>query len=334
MASTMKAALALEHSDDWTKIVVQDEPVPEPRDGDVIVKVAAAALNPVDSLVVSGVIKDLWPEAGKLPWGIGYDFAGTIFKMGAGVSGLSPGAEVCGVQWGNGTRGGRYHADDAEGGPIAGSFAEYIAVPASSIVPKPAELSWETAASLGLVCQTAYEGLFDYNTLKAGDKVIIFGGSTAVGQLAVQLAVNAGATVYATCSTGKKDFVTALGATPIDYTVEKWWEAQTGFDAGFITTISDADAEHIKDAGVFKEGSIVTSIVTGGASVEEGTPKMVTFVFHQNAEAMKGIVADVAAGKVKMAINKTWKGLTASNVAEIFAEQKSGKSLGKNVLLV
>lgn len=332
--ATMKQARAVEHSDDWGKIKVDDVPVPEPRDNDVLVKVVAAALNPVDHVVVRGVLKELWPEAGKLPWAIGYDFAGTIEKVGAGVTDLKAGDEVCGVQWGNGSRGGRYHADDADGGPAGGAFAEYVQVPASNIVPKPSSMSWETAAALGLVCQTAYAGVFDYNKVKSGDKVIIFGGSTAVGQLAVQLAVNAGAKVFATCSTGKMDFVKGLGATPIDYTTEKWWEVETGFDAGFCTTIADADAAHLKDEGVFKEGAVVTSVLTAGPSTEEGTPKIVKFVFHQNAEAMKTIVADVAAGKVKMAINKTWKGLTAANVAEIFTEQKNGKSVGKNVLLM
>eukprot|EP00873_Tetraselmis_striata_P000372 jgi/Tetstr1/420636/TSEL_011724.t1 len=232
------------------------------------------------------------------------------------------------------SKGGRYHADDHPGGPVGGALAEYIQVPAGSLVTVPKGMSAETAAALCMVCLTAYEGCFEFNTIKSGDKVIIFGGTTAVGQIAVQLAKNTGCNVFATCSTGKVDFVRDLGATPIDYTKEKWYEAEKGFDAGFITTISDCDMEHVKDEGAFKPGAVLSSILTPGPSTEEGTPKLVKFVFHQNAAALQTMVDDVAAGKLKIKINKTWKGLTAENVKEMFTEQKTAKSLGKNVLLL
>jgi NADPH:quinone reductase-like Zn-dependent oxidoreductase len=238
------------------------------------------------------------------------------------------------VLWLGRSKGGRYHADDEEGGPCGGSLAEYIRVPVSSLVKVPKGMSPETAAALSMVCQTAYQGLFDYNSIKSGDKVIIFGGTTAVGQIAIQLAKNMRCNVFATCSTGKIDFVKALGATPIDYTKQSWWEAEKGFDAGFCTTIGDSDAAHLKDDGAFKPGAILSSILTAGPATEEGTPKVVKFVFHQDAKALQQMVDDAAAGKLKIEINKTWKGLTAENLKEMFTEQKTAKSLGKNVLVL
>jgi len=101
--STFKQAQTTAHNDTWDFDIITVD-APTLREGDVLVKVKAAALNPVDNVLCSGMLKDMWPEADKLPFKPGFDFAGKIVQKGAAVKGFHKGQFVCGVQWGNGYR--------------------------------------------------------------------------------------------------------------------------------------------------------------------------------------------------------------------------------------
>lgn len=178
----------------------REVPRPQPGPGEVLVRVAAAAINPKDCLVRKGRFRAFTRD--RLPRGGGYDFSGTVAELGPGVHGLSVGDRVFGML--NGWDG--------------GSFAEYLLAPVDELAAAPATIGLEDAAGLPLAGQTALQALRDRGDLRAGQSVLINGAAGGVGTLAVQLAKSFGARVTAVCSARNADFVRALGADEvIDY---------------------------------------------------------------------------------------------------------------------
>lgn len=198
--------------------------LPQPAAGEVLVRIAASGVNPLDTKIRAG--KGAHARQ-PLPAVLGIDMAGTVVALGDGVTNFQLGDEVFGMTGGV--------------GGVQGSLAEYAAVDARLIARKPAQLSMREAAALPLVFITAWEGLVDRAGVAAGDKVLVHGGAGGIGHVAIQLARSFGAEVYATASTHDMDRVAALGATPIDYraeSVEAYVAAHTageGFDIVFDT---------------------------------------------------------------------------------------------------
>ncbi|WP_236168805.1 zinc-dependent alcohol dehydrogenase family protein [Pseudomonas atacamensis] len=192
--------------------------------GQVLVKVHAAGVNPLDTKIAAGAGAH---ARQPLPAVLGLDLAGTVVEVGEAVDGFTPGQEVFGMPGGI--------------GGAQGTMAEYIAVDARLIAVKPHTLSMREAAALPLVFITAWEGLVDHANVRSGQRVLIHGGAGGVGQVAVQLAKARGADVYATGSAGSLDFIRSLGATAIDYqaqSVEDYVEHYTageGFDIVYDT---------------------------------------------------------------------------------------------------
>lgn len=192
--------------------------------GQVLVKVHAAGVNPLDTKIAAGAGAH---ARQPLPAVLGLDLAGTVVEVGEAVDGFTPGQEVFGMPGGI--------------GGAQGTMAEYIAVDARLIAVKPHTLSMREAAALPLVFITAWEGLVDRANVRSGQRVLIHGGAGGVGQVAVQLAKARGADVYATGSAGSLDFIRSLGATAIDYqaqSVEDYVEHYTageGFDIVYDT---------------------------------------------------------------------------------------------------
>jgi len=173
-------------------------PLPEPQAGEVLVRVHAAGVNPVDWKVRSGLLKDFMPSI--FPYVPGADLAGFVAKVGAGVTAFRPDQAVFGRT-------------------SKGSYAEYSIVPAAALALKPENLSFDEAATVPVGATTAWQGLFDHGNLQPGQRVLILGGAGGVGLFAVQFAHWKGAHVISTASTGNVDFVRSLGAeTVIDYT--------------------------------------------------------------------------------------------------------------------
>ena len=188
-------------------------PCPEPAAGQVLVRVAASGLNPLDTKIRAGAAAH---AAHPLPLVLGIDLAGTVTALGAGVTGFSVGDRVYGM--GGGV------------GGIQGSLAQFAAVDADLLAPMPRNLSMREAAALPLAFITSYAGIVDRAHLQAGAKVLVQGGSGGVGHVAVQLARALGAEVYATASAHNSELVRQLGAIPIDYraqTVEQYVAAHT-----------------------------------------------------------------------------------------------------------
>ena len=221
---------------------------PSAQPGQVIVRVAATSINTVDTMIRQ-MGKDL-PLSPDLPAVLGMDFAGTIEAVGEGVTGFAPGDEVYGCAGGL--------AD------LQGALAELMRADARLIAHKPKSLTMREAAALPLVGITAFEGL-QRAGVKAGQKVLVHGGTGGVGHVAVQLAKHFGATVYSTASGEQAfDIVKSYGATPIDYrteTVADYVEAHTagtGFDVVF-DSVGGANMTNSFDAAALN-GHVSTTV--------------------------------------------------------------------------
>ncbi|MES2072092.1 MAG: zinc-dependent alcohol dehydrogenase family protein [Pseudomonadota bacterium] len=173
---------------------------PRPGPGEVLVRIHASGVNPLDTKIRSG---NAAHAKTVLPAILGIDLAGVVEAVGPGAGGFKPGDEVYGMTGGI--------------AGVPGSLAEFAAVDADLLALKPAGLSMREAAALPLIFITAWEGLVDRAHLQPGQKVLVHGGAGGVGHIAVQLALALGADVYATGSAGQKEIIEAYGATAIDY---------------------------------------------------------------------------------------------------------------------
>ncbi|HEY1117940.1 MAG TPA: zinc-binding dehydrogenase [Acidimicrobiales bacterium] len=199
-------------------------PAPEPAAGEVLVRVSAAGLNPLDTKIVAGEAAHARVHPPAI---IGLDAAGAVAALGPGVDGFAVGDEVFGMIGGV--------------GGVPGSLAEYAVVDADLLARKPAAWSMEEAAVVPLAIITAWEGLVDRAAVGEGDSVLVHGGAGGVGHLAVQLAIARGARVWATARSSQDETIRRLGAVPIDYEhqgVEDYVREHTGgngFDVVFDT---------------------------------------------------------------------------------------------------
>ena len=220
---------------------LRELPDPQIKSGQVLVRIHAASVNPIDWKVGQGHFR-LIPGQ-KMPCILGSDFSGVIEAVGAGVKGLLVGDEVMGL---------------AAGG-VGHTFAERIAVSAKLVVKKPANLSHQEAASLPLVGVTALAAL--RNKVKSGDKVMVVGGSGGVGSFAVQYAKSLGAEVVATCSQRNHDMVTELGADQVvDYQNSDPAAEVKGLNYLF-DTMGDLDPDHYWSC--VEKGGVIGSTGTG-----------------------------------------------------------------------
>jgi NADPH2:quinone reductase len=176
-----------------------DIAIPEPASHEVLVKICASGINPLDTKIRAG-------QGGHarqpLPAVLGLDMAGVVVTLGAGVEDFHQDDEVFGMVGGV--------------GGLQGTLAEFLAVDAALLAHKPDSLTMRQAAALPLVTITAWEGLVDRAHVKAGQTVLVHAGAGGVGYAAVQIALAYGAKVFATVSEDKRSVVEALGAIAID----------------------------------------------------------------------------------------------------------------------
>ena len=194
---------------------VADIEKPTPADDEVLVKVHAAALNPLDWHYMRGEPYLMRMSAGMgapNSTRLGVDFAGTIEAVGRSVTRFKPGDEVFGAR--------------------TGAFGEYVTVRESRVlVPKPVSMTFEQAASIPVAAATALQALRDKGRIQAGQKVLINGASGGVGTFAVQIAKSYGAEVTGVCSTRNVDMVRSIGADHvIDYTQEDYTKSDQRYD--------------------------------------------------------------------------------------------------------
>jgi NADPH:quinone reductase len=189
-------------------------PRPVPGPGQVLVRVAASGVNPLDVKIKAGAAAHARVTP---PMILGIDLAGVVAEVGPGADRFAAGDEVYGMTGGVGDN--------------PGSLAEYAAVDQDLLARKPERLSMAESAALPLAAITAWEGLVDRAGTRAGQRVLVQGGAGGVGHVAVQLALARGATVFATGTGPSLDVIRRLGATPIDYraaTPEEYVASATG----------------------------------------------------------------------------------------------------------
>ena len=212
--------------------VLREMPRPVPGPGEVLVKVAASGVNPLDVKIVAGAA----PHAQvSVPAVLGIDLAGTIAAVGPNNVGFAVGDQVYGMTGGV--------------GDVAGSLAEFVAVDPDLLALKPTTLSMRQAAALPLIAITAWEALVDRGQVGPHDTVLVQGGAGGVGHIAIQLAKAFGATVFATGSPRSHDTIRALGAEPIDRAtpVEEYVRTATG-GAGFDIIIDTVGGRTLDDS--------------------------------------------------------------------------------------
>lgn len=221
-------------------LVIANQPDPSPEAGEVLVRVKAAGINPVDGAVRAGY----YPLLGEPPFILGWDISGTVEALGDGVTAFKVGDEVFGMP--------RFPKQ-------AAAYAELAAVPADEIALKPKRADHIQAGALPLAGLTAWQGLVRHGGLKSGQRVLVHAGAGGVGHLAVQIAKARGAYVIATASPNKLDFVRKLGADEvIDYS-----------KGDFTSQISDIDlvlepvgGDHAdRSLKVIKRGGVLVSLL-------------------------------------------------------------------------
>ena len=281
---------------------------PEPREGEVLVHVYAAGVNPVDWKIRSGMLKDFMPS--NFPYVPGADLAGVVEKVGPGVSIFQPGQEVFGRS-------------------SKGSYAEYSIAPANTLAPKPKTLSFEEAAAIPVGATTAWQGIFDHGHLQPSQRILILGGAGGVGLFAVQFARWKGAHVISTASTSNVDFVRSLGAeTVIDYTKQRVENEIHDVDLVFDTVGGDALAGVLP---TLKQGGTIVTIAgqPDEAKARELGIHTARFSAQVNTELLSTFSQLIDDGQIKIVIGKTFLLSEASNAQEL---SQSGHGRGRIVL--
>ncbi|MET4203956.1 zinc-dependent alcohol dehydrogenase family protein [Bradyrhizobium sp. LA6.12] len=235
--STMRAAILETHN---APLRLSTVSTPEVWPREVLVRVRASAVNPLDTKIHAGAAAH---ARHPLPAILGIDLAGVVEQTGRDVTRFKPGDEVYGMTGGV--------------GGVPGSLAEFAAVDADLLAPKPANLSMREAAALPLIFITAWEGLIDRAALKAGQKVLIHGGAGGVGHVAIQIARAIGADVFATGSAAQRATIEGFGAVFIDRgtAIEAYVAEHTGgrgFDIVYDTVggkVLDASFEAVRRFG-------------------------------------------------------------------------------------
>jgi NADPH:quinone reductase-like Zn-dependent oxidoreductase len=310
----------------------QDIARPAAGPGQVLVKVHASGVNPLDIKIAAGKADH---ARAVLPAVLGIDLAGVVDRIGDGVQGFAPGDRVYGMTGGV--------------GGVAGSLADYAAVDARLLARMPEQLPMRDAAALPLIFITAWEGLVDRARVSAGKTVLVQGGAGGVGHMVVQLAVAYGAQVYATGSTGQRAVIENMGAVFIDRDtpVEDYVQQHTsgeGFDIVY-DTVGGAVLDASFRAARRYHGHVVSCLGWGTHALAPLSFRAATYsgVFTllplisgegraHHGDIMREASALAAAGKLKVLLDTTRYTLTADSVSAAHRALGKGTAKGKVVV--
>jgi NADPH:quinone reductase-like Zn-dependent oxidoreductase len=309
----MKAAQISEYGDNSViKVVETDKPVIS--DGQVLVEVHAASLNPVDGSIRSGYMHQMAPL--KFPVTLGGDIAGTVAEVADGVEGFAVGDSVYGQSLA------------IFGG--SGAFAEYAAANAGVLAKIPENIDFREAASLPLTAASAIQALVHHAELQEGQKVFIHGGSGGIGVIAIQVAKALGAYVATTASGEGIELVSGLGADEvIDYKSEDFTEKLSGYDVVLNNVLNEFD----KTLSVLKAGGIAVSL-TGPADAELAEKLGVTTVaqFTQiTSDILNALNQMIEDGKVKPQVDRVY---SLDDIVQAFEDRENNSIRGKVVISV
>jgi len=293
-------------------LAYEDSPMPVIQADDVLVKIHASSINPVDWKVREGYLKDMIPHT--FPLTLGWDFAGEIVAVGSNVSDWKVGTAV-------------YARPDIG---RDGAYAEYIAVRTSEIAAKPTSINWQEAAAVPLVALTAWQALYEGANIQAGERVLIHAGAGGVGTFAIQLAKLRGAHVITTTSTKNVELVKALGADEIiDYTQNDFASLRD------IDVVFDTMGGEIQDQSwqTLKRGGRLVSIISppsAEAAAQVGATPLFCFV-QPSATQLQALAELIDAGKIQIIIDSVF---ALKDIAAAHAKSESGRTRGKIVIQV
>ncbi len=312
--STMQAIRVHAYGTD-DGLTLDTVPLPNFSADEILVRVHAASVNPVDWKVCDGILKDKLVM--RMPFIPGGDFSGTVAAVGSAVSALRPDNEVFGMTSTPGYR--------------AGAFAEYVAVKAADVAEKPHCFDHAHAASVPLAALTAWQAVFDRATVQPGQRILIHAGAGGVGSFAIQFAREAGAYVITTTSAGNADYVRALGADQvIDYHTQKFEEALTDIDV--VIDLLGEDVQR-RSYAVLRPGGVLVN--AWGSIMEERANaagvRALKVAVAANGAQLTEIAALIDVGKVKTNIATT---LPYAKAAEGLGLSRTGHVRGKIVLLM
>mmetsp|Transcript_14803 Transcript_14803/g.16005 ORF Transcript_14803/g.16005 Transcript_14803/m.16005 type:complete len:333 (+) Transcript_14803:57-1055(+) len=331
----MRAVSLNQYVHSFGELSVSNVSKPSARPGFAVVKVKIAAGNPVDKVIAGGYLVGFgwdWPK----PFTLGTDFSGIVEAVGEGVTNVNVGDAVFSSSWGQGKP-----FDDEPNFSVAGAFAEYISIPAEKLSKKPDAVSFEVAASIGVVGTTAHQALVEIGKITKGTRVLIFGGSSAVGVFAIQLAKAYGAHVTTTASSRSIAFVQGFNAADkiINYNETKWEEDPElkSIDVIF-DTVGEKDAlQRALASGVAKTGGVFVTIAEFSVGYDPTAHPPLAFAavinMKQNTAVQDELAEHIVQGKIKVPIEETFP-FTTDGVVGLLNKIAGGKSLGKNILSI
>lgn len=286
--------------------------LPELGDHQVLVKVKATSINPIDWKLREGYLAQMMPW--EFPIILGWDVAGEIVEIGSEVKDWQVGQEVFARP--ETTR--------------FGTYADYTIVDDHLLAKKPASISFEEAAAVPLAGLTAYQGLFTHGKLKAGEKVLIHAGAGGVGIYAIQLAKNAGATVITTASEKNHALLKELGADQvIDYRTTDFSDVLEDVDLVFDTMGGDVQKDSFKVLN--ENGRLISIVGEPDEELAKGIAVAESIWLQPDGTQLQEIADLITAGKVKSVIGHTYP-LTAEGVKEAHELSATHHAKGKIVL--
>lgn len=258
--------------------------VPQPGRGEVLVRVRASSVNPVDIKTREGRYPLIREDA--LPYTLGRDFAGVIAQTGEGVAGWKAGQEVC-----------------AFIGQGPGAHAEYVVVDQAALARKPSTLDFRQACAVPLAALTAWQGLFEHGMLEADERVLIHAGAGGVGHFAVQFAKLKGAKVWVTASGDGIDFVQSLGIdNVIDYRTQQFEAAVCEVDLVYDMVGGETQE---RSWNVLRKGGRLVSTLNEPSQIKAGEhgATAMRYTAHPDGKALARIGELIDDGAVRVVVS-------------------------------
>ncbi|MFD3494554.1 NADP-dependent oxidoreductase [Streptomyces sp. NPDC058690] len=293
-------------------------PRPEPLPTEVLVRVVAAGVNPVDYKTRAG--GGMAGVLGEPPFVLGWDVSGVVEKVGFGVHTLAVGDEVYGMPWFP---------------RPAGAYAEYVTAPARQFARKPATISHDQAAAVPLAALTAWQTLVDAAHVEAGQRVLIHAAAGGVGHFAVQFAHHLGAHVIGTASHTRHDWLRKLGADElVDYTATRFEDAISDVDVVIDLVGDDHDHTSTRSLDTLRPGGLLVAVPSGVSPelldhAEARGLRAGAYLVEPDGHALGQIAELIDAGTVCVEIEEVFP---LERAADAHRRGESGRTRGKLVL--
>jgi NADPH:quinone reductase-like Zn-dependent oxidoreductase len=313
----MKAIVMREHGGPDV-LELRETGRPDPAPTEVLVRVAAAGVNPVDWKVR----EEPWlPDLmGEPPLILGWDVAGTVEAVGYGVTRFAPGDRVFGMPWFP---------------RLARAYAEYVTAPCRHFARTPDALDDEAAGGLPLAGLTAWQALVDTAAVEEGTRVLIHAAAGGVGHLAVQVAKARGAHVIGTGRAGKHGFLRDLGVDqPIDYTAQPFEEAVVDVDV--VLDLVGGDDHGLRSLQTLRQGGLLIAVPEGvsdavAAAADRQSKRATGLLVEPDAAGLESLAALADQGRLRVAIEERF---SLAQAAEAHERLEHGRARGKVVLTI